>query len=121
MPTRLVGSKRCAVSSITSRAQAASSVSSGSRWPAGWLSTRLPSCISSTNRNRPSRSRIAATVTLGFQVVSVSDTSGHLARVGADEVRHAGDALLDRRLGGRVGEAHVLALAGHALAEVDVG
>src|SRR5574341_1138596 len=39
MPTRAVGSKACAVSSSTSRLQAASSDSPGSRWPAGWFST----------------------------------------------------------------------------------
>jgi hypothetical protein len=31
----------------------------------GWFSTCRPSCISSTNRNLPSRSITAATVTLG--------------------------------------------------------
>src|SRR5215467_1088848 len=38
-----------------------------------------------------------------------------------DELRHARDALLDRGVGGRVREADVLAFAGNARAEVDVG
>src|SRR6185369_5132541 len=117
MPTSPVGWKRCAVSSITSRAQASIRVSSGSRWPAGWFSTRLPSCSSSTNRNLPSRSMTAATVTLGRQML----TSGHLAGVSPDEIGHARDALLDRLLRGSVGKAHVLAFARYARAEMDVG
>src|SRR5258706_14535848 len=58
----------------------------------------------------------AATVTDGFHTMS-----GGLAGIGADELRHAGDALLDRLLRRGIREAHVLALAGHARAEMDVG
>src|SRR5579862_395718 len=118
MPTSAVGLKRCAVSSITSRAQAAISVSPGSRWPAGWLSTRRPSWSSSTNRNLPSRSMTAATVTLGGRQ---TDTSGHLPGVPPDEIGHARNALLDRLLRSGVREAHVLAFARNARAEMDVG
>src|SRR5258706_9065836 len=46
---------------------------------------------------------------------------GYAALVLADELRHARDALLDRGFRGGVGEADVLAFAGHARAEVDVG
>src|SRR6185436_14472883 len=116
MPTSAVGSKRCAVSSSTSRVHAATRDSPGSRWPAGWLSTSRPSIRSSTKRKRPSRSMTAATVTDGFHTMS-----GGLAGIGADEVGHARHALLDRLLRRSVGEAHVLALARHARAEMDVG
>src|SRR3972149_2345794 len=116
MPTSAVGTKQCAVSSSSSRAQAATRVSPGSRCPAGWLSTRRPSWTSSTNRKRPPRSTMAATVTLGRQSVK----SSHLAGVLPDEIGHAPDALLDRLPGGGVGEAQVLAFAGHARAEMDV-
>src|SRR5512134_2185925 len=141
MPRSAVGVKRCAVSSSTSRATACASDSPGSRWPAGWLSTRRPLAISSTKRNFPSRSITAATVTLGRQRLkrpppprgvswlrcscgarrALPSGSRRLARVLADELGHARDALLDRRLRRRVGKTHVLAFARHARAEMDVG
>src|SRR3954467_7248109 len=115
------GSKTCAVSSSTSRRQAAISDSPGSRWPAGWLSTRRPSMRSSTRRNFPPRSITAATVALGFQItMEFAFGSGHFAGVLADKTRHARDARLDRLIGRGVGEAHVLPFAGHARAEVDI-
>src|SRR5688572_13907675 len=120
MPTSAVGSKRWAVSSITSRAQAATRDSPGSRWPAGWFSTSRPSLRSSTKRKRPSRSITAATVTEGFQIV-MKFGSCRLLGVLADEIGHPGDALLDRLLGSGIREAHVLAFARHPGAEVDVG
>src|SRR5256885_7155008 len=45
----------------------------------------------------------------------------HAALILPDEFRHARDALLDRGFRGGVGEADVLALPGHARAEMDVG
>src|SRR5690349_13003293 len=121
MPTSAVGSKRCAVSSSTSRRHAATSDSPGSRWPAGWFSTSLPSMRSSTKRNRPSRSTTAATVAEGFQMSTTSTFgSGCLLRVVPDEVRQPGDSGLDRLLRSGVGEAHVLPLARDARAEMDV-
>src|SRR4051812_33322410 len=122
MPTSAVGSKRCAVSSMTSRAQAAISVSPGSRWPAGWLRTSLPSMFSSTKRNRPSRSMTAATVTLGFQTdITFACGSGGFPLFFLEEARHPRAARLDRLVGRRIREADVLALAGHARAEMDIG
>src|SRR5438093_901991 len=122
MPISAVGSKRCAVSSSTSRRQAAMSDSPRSRWPAGWLSTRRPSIGSSTKRKRPSRSTTAATVAEGLQMlIGIAFGSGGFFRVLPNELGHSGDALLDR-LGRRgVREAHVLAFARDARAEVDVG
>src|SRR5918999_1568187 len=120
MPTRPLGSKRCAVSSMTSRRQAASSDSPGSRWPAGWLRTISPSIFSCTSRNLPWRSMTAATVTEGFQIVAtLAFGSGRFFCVLADELGHALHARLDRLLRGGVGEAQVLPFAGHAHAEVD--
>src|SRR5918992_970758 len=122
MPMSPVGSKRCAVSSSTSRRQAAMSDSPGSRWPAGWLRTSLPSIFSCTRRNLPCRSMTAATVTEGFQIVAtLAFGSGCLFRVLADEVGHALHARLDRLLRGGIGEAKVLPFAGNAHAEVDIG
>src|SRR4051812_47209163 len=94
--------------------------SPGSRWPAGWLSTSRPSIRSCTNRSLPPSSITAATVALGFQTLNAL-ASGCLAGVLADEIRHSLDACLDRLLRGGVRKAHVLSLAGHARAEVDIG
>src|SRR5690348_16035194 len=122
MPTSSRGSNACAVSSSTSRRQAATSDSPGSRCPAGWFSTRRPLMRSSTKRNRPPRSITAATVTLGFQTaIKFAFGSGCFSGVLPDEIGHALHARLDRLLGSGVGEAHVLAFARHARAEVDVG
>src|SRR6185295_3387239 len=122
MPTSAVGSKRCAVSSSASRRHAATSDSPGSRWPAGWFSTSLPSMRSSTKRKRPSRSTTAATVAEGFQMpTTFTFGSGRFLRVFPDELGHPADAGLDRLLRGGVGKPHVLAFAGDARAEVDVG
>src|SRR5512134_2450485 len=110
MPRSAVGVMRCAVSSSVSRATACTSDSPGSRWPAGWLSTRCPFAISSTNRNLPPRSITAATVTLGLHRVigppppygdpSWKEGSRGFAGVLLDELGHARHALLDRRLRG---------------------
>src|SRR5207247_1842083 len=122
MPISAVGSKRCAVSSSTSRRQAAISDSPGSRWPAGWLRTSLPSIGSSTRRKRPSRSMTAATVAEGLQIlIGIAFGSGRFLGVRADEVGHARHTLFDCLRGRGVREAHVLAFAGDARAEVDVG
>src|SRR3954466_10507651 len=122
MAMSAVGSKRCAVSSSTSRRHAAISDSSGSRWPAGWLSTSLPSTRSSTNRKRPSRSTTAATVADGFQMSTTFTLgSGGFLRVFLDEFGHPADTGLDRLPGGRIGEPHVLPFTRDARAEVDVG
>src|SRR3954466_11034749 len=122
MAMSAVGSKRCAVSSSTSRRHAAISDSPGSRWPAGWLSTSLPSTRSSTNRKRPSRSTTAATVADGFQMsTAFTFGAGGFLRVFPNEFCHPADTGLDRLPGGRIGEPHVLAFAWDARAEVDVG
>src|SRR5574340_838156 len=63
-----VGSTRCAVSSSASRRTASISVSSRSQWPAGWLRRRPSAVCSSTRRNLPSRSTIAAATTCGIHL-----------------------------------------------------
>src|SRR5690606_29623243 len=55
------------VSSRVSRRAASTSDSSGSRWPAGWLSTSRPWTRSSTHSRRPSSTTTVATVTSGCQ------------------------------------------------------
>src|SRR5690349_8256168 len=71
MPITASGSNSQPVSSRASRRTASRKFSEGSRCPAGLLSTRRPRTSSSTMRKRPSRSATAATVTCGFQIMSL--------------------------------------------------
>src|SRR3546814_8021454 len=71
MPTTLLGSTSQPVSSRVSRTAASISVSSGSRCPAGWLSTARPPLDSSTIRKRPLSSTMVATVMWGFQSIAL--------------------------------------------------
>src|SRR5204862_2061354 len=77
------------------------------------ISGALDAALRQTNPCRPS--------CLRFSGRPPSTDSGYAALVRADELSHARDALLDRGFRGGVGEADVLAFAGHARAEVDVG
>src|SRR3990167_4605278 len=72
MPTRWVISTSQPVSSRVSRRAACRIGSRSSTWPAGWVSTRWPSAISSTNRNLPSCYTMVATVAWGVQIMMVN-------------------------------------------------
>src|SRR5262245_31789407 len=67
MPVTESGLKAQPVSSSVSRTTASASDSPGSRWPAGWFSTTRRAARSCTNRNRPLRSAMAATVMSSFR------------------------------------------------------
>src|SRR6185369_441433 len=82
MPSSAVGRNRCPVSSSVSRAQPSAGDSPGSRCPAGLLSFSPSTVSSSTRRKRPSRSMMAATVTLGFQRMSMRRIIGTLGVYG---------------------------------------
>src|ERR1043166_1239254 len=87
VPSSATGSTSQPLSSSASRFTASSSVSPSSQGPAGWLSLSTPSLRSSTSRNLPSRSPIAAAPRLAVFPV---------AR-GLVELEHSFDAYLDQQ------------------------